>query len=157
MKNYIFACALAVSFAAAGCVGFDHSTTVTTPTTSSTTNALAGTWQSVQDASGTIIPDPNTCTDFKWIAASQTATSASGSFSANCNGVAFSGTASGTLTGTTVAWAANGTGTGSPLPQSPCAISLTGTAELGTDSIRVPYSGTTCMGIVAGVQILNRK
>ena len=78
MKNYIFACALAVSFAAAGCVGFDHSTTVTTPTTSSTTNALAGTWQSVQDASGTIIPDPNTCTDFKWIAASQTATSASG-------------------------------------------------------------------------------
>src|SRR5262249_54968846 len=67
MKNYILACALAVSFAAAACVGFDHSTTVTTPTTSSTTNALAGTWQSVQDASGTIIPNPNTCTDFKWV------------------------------------------------------------------------------------------
>src|SRR6516165_1690807 len=157
MTKYMLACVLAVSIAAAGCVGFDHSTTVTTPTTASTTNALAGTWQSVQDASGTIIPDPNTCTDFKWVASSQTATSAAGSFSANCNGVAFTGTASGTLTGTTVAWSANGTGTGSPLPQSPCAISLTGTAELGTDSIRVPYSGTTCMGIVAGVQILNRK
>jgi len=157
MKTYIFACVLAVSVAAAACVGFDHSTSVTTPTTSSGTNLLAGTWQSVQDATGTIIPDPNTCTNFKWVATSQTATSAAGSFSATCNGVAFTGTASGTLSGTSVAWSANGTATGSPLPQSPCNISLTGTAELGTDSIRVPYSGTTCMGIVAGVQILNRK
>ena len=156
MKNYLFACVAAASMAAAGCVGFEHSTTVTSPTTSPSIDALTGSWQSVQDA-GSIIPDPNTCTDFKWVAASQTATSASGSFSANCNGVAFSGTASGTLTGTTVAWTANGTGTGSPLPQSPCAISLSGTAELGTDSIRVPYNGTTCMGVVAGVQILNRK
>jgi hypothetical protein len=157
MKTSIFACVLAVSIAAAGCVGFDHSSSVTTPTTTTTTNLLAGTWQSVQDASGTIIPDPNTCTNFKWVATSQTATSAAGSFSADCNGVTFNGTASGTLTGTTAAWSANGTATGSALPQSPCAISLTGTAELGTNSIRVPYSGTTCMGIVAGVQVLNKK
>jgi len=157
MKKYLFACVAAASIAAAGCVGFEHKSSVTSPSTTPGIEALTGSWQSVQDAGGTIIPNPNTCTDFKWNATSQTATSAAGSFSANCNGVAFTGTASGTLTGATVAWSANGTATGSPLPQSPCAISLTGTAELGVDSIRVPYTGTTCMGIVSGVQILNRK
>jgi hypothetical protein len=37
------------------------------------------------------------------------------------------------------------------------AWALTGTAELGTNSIRVPYSGNTCLGAVSGVEILNRK
>jgi len=36
-------------------------------------------------------------------------------------------------------------------------VSLTGTAELGVNSIRVPYSGTTCLGPVSGVEILNKK
>jgi len=157
MKNYMLACVAAVSIASAGCVGFDHSSSVTSPSTSTGIDALTGSWQSVQDASGSIIPNPNTCTDFKWTASSQTATSAAGSFSASCNGVVFSGTANGTLTGTTVAWGANGTGTGASLPQSPCAITLTGTAELGTNSIRVPYTGSTCMGPVSGVQVLNKK
>ena len=156
MKHYMLACVAAVSIAAAGCVGFDHSTNVTSPTTTPGIQALTGSWQSVQDA-GSIIPNPNTCTDFKWNASSQTATSAAGTFSASCNGVVFSGTANGTLTGTTVAWGANGTATASSLPQSPCAITLTGTAELGTNSIRVPYSGSTCMGPVSGVQVLNKK
>lgn len=157
MKKYLFACVAAASIAAAGCVGFDHSTSVTSPTTSTGISALTGSWQSVQDVSGSVIPDPNICTDFKWNAASQTATSAAGTFSATCNGVLFSGTANGTLTGTTVAWGANGIATGSTLPTSPCAITLTGTAELGANSIRVPYSGSTCMGPVSGVQVLNKK
>lgn len=157
MKKYLFACVAAASIGAAGCVGFDHSSSVTSPTTSPGISALTGSWQSVQDAAGSIIPNPNTCTDFKWTASTQTATSAAGTFSASCNGVVFAGTANGTLTGTTVAWGANGTGTGSSLPQSPCAITLTGTAELGSNSIRVPYTGSTCMGPVSGVQILNKK
>jgi len=156
MKNQILVCVAAVSFAAAGCVGFDHSSTVTSPSSKPGIEALTGSWQSVADA-GSIIPDPNTCTDFKWNATSQTATNASGSFSANCNGIVFSGFANGTLSGTTVTWGANGTATGSNLPQSPCPITLTGTAELGTNSIRVPYTGSTCMGPVSGVQILNKK
>ena len=138
MNKYILACVAAVSIAAAGCVGFEHKSSVTGPTTTSTgIDALAGNWQSVTDA-GTIIPNPNTCTDFKWNATSQTATTAAGSFSATCTGVLFTGTASGTLTGTSVAWGANGAATSSTLPQSPCAITLTGTAELGANSIRVP-------------------
>ena len=149
MKNYLFACVAAASIAAAGCVGFDHSSSVTSPSTTPGIAALTGSWQSVQDA-GSIIPNPNTCTDFKWVASTQTATSAVGSFSASCNGVLFSGVANGTLTGTTVAWGANGTASGASLPQSPCPITLTGTAELGTNSIRVPYTGSTCMGPVSG-------
>ncbi len=157
MKNYLFACVAAASMAAAGCVGFDHSTTVTSPTTGTPgIAALTGSWQSVQDA-GNIIPDPNTCTDFKWNATTQTATSASGSFSATCKGILFSGFANGTLSGTTVAWGANGTAAGANLPQSPCPITLTGTADLGTNSIRVPYTGSTCLGPVSGVQVLNKK
>lgn len=157
MKNYLLACVAAASITAAGCVGFEHKSSVTSPSSTPGIDALTGSWQSVQDAGTGIIPDPNTCTDFKWNATSQTATSAAGSFSATCNGVAFSGFANGTLTGTTVAWGANGTGAGATLPQSPCPITLTGTAELGTNSIRVPYSGSTCMGPVSGVQILNKK
>jgi hypothetical protein len=155
MKQHMFACVAAVAIAAAGCIGFDHKSSVTSPT-STGIDALAGSWQSVSDAGG-VIPSPSTCSDFKWNAVTQTATTASGSFSANCNGVVYAGTASGTLMGTTVGWSANGTATAASLPVSPCAIALTGTAELGTNSIRVPYSGTTCLGPVSGVQILNRR
>ncbi len=161
MKNLLFACLAAVSVAAAGCVGFEHSTSVTTPTsTTSPTGmqALTGTWQSVQDAGSGIIPNPNTCTNFVWTSASQTATTAAGSFSATCNGVAFSGTANGTLTSaTTATWGANGTASGTGLPQSPCPITLTGTAQLAGNTITVPYSGSTCVGAVSGTQTLNRK
>jgi hypothetical protein len=156
MKNCILACVAAASIAATGCIGYQHSSTVTTPT-STGSDALVGTWQSVSDANTNIIPDPNTCTNFKWTASSQTATSAAGIFSATCNGVAFAGSASGTLTGTTVAWSANGAGAGPSLPQNPCQITLTGTAQLAPNSITVPYTGSTCMGPVSGTQTLNKK
>ena len=54
------------------------------------------------------------------------------------------GTAHGTLSGIDrdVERAGNGTVPGLPS----CPITLTGTAELGVDSIRVPYSGDTCLG-----------
>lgn len=158
MKNSLFACVTAATLVLAGCVGFDHTSSTSTPTSATTSDLLAGSWQSVQDASGSIIPNPNTCTGFTWTAASQTATTAAGSFSATCNGVVFSGTANGTLTTTVSAtWGANGTATGSSLPQSPCPITLTGTAQLNGNSITVPYTGSTCMGPVSGTQVLNKK
>jgi hypothetical protein len=64
------------------------------------------------------------------------------------------GTAEGTLSGSTIAWNASGNATGPGVPS--CVITLTGTAELGTDSIRVPYSGDTCLGKVSGVEILKK-
>jgi hypothetical protein len=66
-----------------------------------------------------------------------------------------SGTASGTLNGTTVNWAANAVASAPEIPS--CNVSLTGTAELGVNSIRVPYSGTTCLGPVSGVEVLSKK
>src|SRR4051812_6919011 len=159
MKNYALAIVTAVAMAAAGCVGFEHSSTATGPTSSSTAasgvSALMGTWAS---ASSSIIPSPSTCVDFKWNPTEQTATSAKGSFSATCAGdLKVQGTASGTLTGTTIMWGANGTATGADTGGTACAITLTGTAELGTNSIRIPYSGSTCLGPVSGVEILNKK
>jgi hypothetical protein len=38
-----------------------------------------------------------------------------------------------------------------------CEISLTGTAELLSESIRIPYSGDTCLGKVSGVETLKRN
>jgi len=154
MKNYAFAIVVAVALAAAGCVGFEHKSTVTAPTNGTATiNALMGTWAS---ASSGVIPSPSTCVDFKWNPTEQTATSAKGSFSATCAGdLKVAGTAQGTLSGTVITWSANGV---AQAPQTPlCAILLTGTAELGANSIRIPYSGDTCLGKVSGVEILNKK
>jgi hypothetical protein len=38
-----------------------------------------------------------------------------------------------------------------------CSITLSGTAELQTDSVRIPYSGNTCLGQVSGVETLRRR
>ena len=156
MKKFTCAAFLSLAFAAAGC-GFEQSNHLTGVSTSPSdvgVSALMGTWASVTAASG-VIPSPSSCTDFKWNATQQTATAAAGSFSATCaGGLNVVGTAQGTLSGSTITWSATGTATTSALPS--CAISLTGTAELGVDSIRVPYSGTTCLGPVSGVEILNR-
>ena len=152
MKNYLFAIVVCVAVAASGCVGYE-SKTVTTGPSSTGVAALMGNWAS---ASASIIPAPSTCTDFKWNPTEQTQTSAKGSFSATCAGdLKVSGTATGTLSGTTITWAANANATTPTIPA--CAIMLAGTAELGVDSIRIPYAGTTCLGNVSGVEILNRK
>jgi hypothetical protein len=135
MKHYIFACAIALGMATAGCVGYESKTTVpSTGPTSAGVDALLGTWTS---ATNNVIPSPSSCTDFKWTPSQQSATSAVGSFTATCAGdLKFTGTATGTLTGSTVAWSANATATTPAIAS--CAISLSGTPELALNSIRVP-------------------
>jgi hypothetical protein len=150
MKKTILGLALAAAVAAAGCIGFDHTSTVTSPSAGGV-NALMGTW-----ASASIVPSPSSCTDFKWNATERTSTSAKGSFSATCpNDLKVTGTAEGTLSGTTVNWNASGNTTAPA--QGACPFTLTGTAELGVDSIRVPYSGTVCSIPVSGVEVLKRR
>jgi hypothetical protein len=147
LLGIILAAAAAVT--ATGCFEFDHTSTLTGPSANDAASLL-GTW-----TSSSVVPSPSSCTNFRWTATEQTANSAAGSFSATCSGTLnVSGTAQGTLTGTTVQWTGTGTATAPDLPS--CAISLSGTAELGTDSIRIPYSGTTCLGPVSGVEILKR-
>jgi hypothetical protein len=151
MKQHVFSYGLAVLCAAAvaGCVGFEHSSSLTGPTTSSV-SALMGTWSSAN-----VIPSASSCTDFKWNVTEQTGTTAKGSFSATCaNDLKVAGTAEGSLNGSSIAWSAVGNASAPGLPS--CAITLGGTAELGTDSIRVPYSGNTCLGQVSGVEVLRK-
>ena len=151
--NSILACAVAACVVAAGCVGYESRTTTPDSPTTTSVDALVGTWHS---ATTSIIPDPNSCTDFTWTPTQQTATSAVGSFSATCaGGLKASGTAGGTLKGTTVTWSGQAVATTADIPS--CTVSLSGTAELGANSIRISYSGTTCLGPVSGVEILNKK
>lgn len=143
---------LCVSLAAAltaGCFGFERKSTLGPSTTG--IGALMGSW-----SSASLIPSPGACTDFKWNVTQQTSTSASGTFSATCAGdLRISGTASGTLSGSTITWNAQATASVPGIPS--CAITLTGTAELGVDSIRVPYQGDTCLGRVSGVEVLKKN
>jgi hypothetical protein len=140
-----FTCAVA----AAACAGFEHKSTPTSPGTA--VSSLIGVWNS-----GNIVPSPDSCSNFQWNATEQTNTSARGSFSATCAGnLTLQGTAEGTLNGSIVNWKASGNATAPDLPS--CSFALTGTAELGTDSIRIPYSGDTCLGKVSGIETLHKK
>lgn len=151
MKNQTFLALAAVcTLATTGCFSFEHKSNITGPSATGT-SAFLGTW-----TSGNIIPSPSACGDFKWSVTEQTATTAKGNFSATCAGdLKLSGVAEGELTSpTSLKWKASGNATAPGLTS--CAINLTGTAELQLDSIRVPYSGTTCLGNVQGVESLRK-
>lgn len=154
MKKHIlaFICATAAAAVTSGCLDFTHTSSLTEPTsTTSGANALLGVW-----TSASVVPSPSSCTNFQWHATDQTSNSVKGTFSATCaGGLNVSGMAQGTLSGTTVNWSGTGTATAADLPS--CPVSLSGTAELGADSIRIPYTGTTCLGPVSGVEILKKN
>jgi hypothetical protein len=135
--------------ACGACVGYERTSTLGPSATG--VAALLGNW-----ISSNLVSSANACTDFKWNATEQSGNTASGTFSATCAGdLKVAGTANGTLSGSTVTWNAVGTASVAALPA--CAITLTGTAELGVDSIRVPYSGDTCLGKVSGVEVLKKN
>ena len=148
MRNTFLSTVLLVAVVAVGCIGIEHESTL--GPTGNGAAALLGNW-----TSGSLIPQPGQCSDFKWDVTEHTGNSAAGSFSATCAGdLKLNGTAQGTLNGSTVNWSAQATASLPGLPS--CPITLTGTAELLVDSIRVPYSGTTCLGPVSGVETLRR-
>jgi hypothetical protein len=113
--------------------------------------ALSGSWSSVSSAT----TQQNTCTNFKWTVTDINGDTGSGSFTATCFGdMSVSGTADGRVSGTTITWTATAIGRSPTTPD--CPISLSGTAVLESDHIRVPYSGTTCVGPVSGTEILRK-
>ena len=151
MKNRILAAVLSAATLATGCIGFERKSSITEPSAAGN-NAFLGNW-----SSNNLIPSPDACTDFKWNVLEQTTTSAKGNFSATCAGdLKLSGTAQGSFTTSgTVAWSATANATAPGLTS--CAVTLTGTAELQVDSIRIPYTGDTCLGKVSGVEILKKR
>lgn len=137
-----------VATLAAGCIEFERQSSLGP----SGTGALVGNW-----TSGSLVPQPNQCSDFKWNVTEQNGNSASGTFSASCAGdLTLTGTAQGTLNGSVITWTAQANAT-APGLSATCPISLAGTAELLVDSIRIPYSGTTCLGPVSGVETLKKN
>jgi hypothetical protein len=135
--------------AASGCIGYERRSSVS-PTATGTA-ALLGNW-----SSSSALPSPTSCTNFRWNVTEQSGNTASGTFSATCAGnLQVAGTANATLSGSTVTWNAAAAASVPNLPS--CPITLTGTAEIGVDSVRVPYSGDTCLGKVSGVEILRKN
>lgn len=141
---------VAVAASTSACFGFETGNTATGPSASGS-GSLLGSW-----TSSSLIPTPSTCADFKWTVSEQTTTSARGSFSATCaNDLKLTGTAQGTISGSTINWSAQGKANAAGVVN--CDISLQGTAEIGITTIRVPYSGDTCLGKVSGVETLSRR
>jgi hypothetical protein len=140
---------LTVAAAASGCLGYESGRTPAAP--SGSTASLLGNW-----ASSNLIPTASACADFKWNITEQTGNTAKGAFSASCAGdLKLTGTAEGSISGSTIAWTAQATGNAPGL--SNCRVSLKGTAEIGVTTVRVPYSGETCLGPVSGVESLSRR
>ncbi|HEX2443521.1 MAG TPA: hypothetical protein VHJ77_06210 [Vicinamibacterales bacterium] len=147
MKTKVLIVILAASVAA----GCSYERESTTGPGSTGVEALMGTWGS------NAVPSRDSCGNFSWNVTERTATSASGTFSATCaNDLRIEGAARATLSGEVISWSADARATSVPIIGT-CNIALTGTAELGVDSIRIPYSGTTCLGPVSGVETLHRR
>ncbi|HUR35342.1 MAG TPA: hypothetical protein VM032_16170 [Vicinamibacterales bacterium] len=155
--------------AVTACTGLDRaSTNVLSPTSTTTTAAatptpapapttpaapsMLGTWSS-NPLSGI---SASSCTGFSWQVTSQTATSLAGTFAATCaNGMSATGSASGLLNGSDVPYTVSGTATVPGLPS--CPFSIAGTAHIvDSNTLRIPYAGSTCLGPVSGEETLRR-
>lgn len=153
MKRYVSLAALAaIAAVSAGCFELSrNATSILGPTGSElAVTTLAGTYRSISS-----IPTADSCTNFAWTVTEKTANSAKGNFSASCqnNTLQVAGTAQGTQTGNNIAFLVNATAVSTGVS---CAISLTGTAVVETNQVRVPYTGTSCFGNVSGTEILKR-
>ena len=148
MTRWLFAVSIAALLGAA--CGSSMSMSPTGPGVG--VQALQGTWGSTA-----VTTAQNTCTNYKWTVTSITGNSGSGNFSATCLGtIDVAGTATGTLSGTTLTWSATGAAT-TLVGGVSCPFSLSGTATLENSSqIRVPYTGSTCMGPVSGTEVLKK-
>lgn len=121
---------------------------------SSTTaaSAFSGAW-----GSSTIAGLPlGNCSDVKWLITAQTASSVSGTVTANCaSGVTVAANLNGTMQSENVInLVATGTMTAMGLP---CQFNLngTGTRQAG-DTMKVDYNGSYCLGTVNGSETLRK-
>jgi hypothetical protein len=156
MSGKVFVSSLVCALLSTGCFS---TTRESSSSPSEAAQVLGGQWATTQSlpgaGSGSI---KDACTDFKWSVTEFSGSSASGTFSATCAAVLqITGSARGTLSGTTLNWTANATATGQGA-QGGCPIALSGTAALEDGGrIRIPYSGTTCLGPVSGTEWIGKR
>ena len=163
MRRFLSTGVIALAVASAACTGFEHSESIISPTApslpsapSGTSGPLTGTWSS-QNA--LTVPNAFNCGNFQWAISDQTSSSLTGQFYAICAGVMLvSGNASGALNsaGTEVALHLTGTATVQTVLSCPFDLTGTGYIEDNKQSIRIPYTGTTCLGPVHGEETLRR-
>ena len=165
MKRRVLPLALSLvaSLGLTGCA-FERSTQVSSPTTPSTstagptggpttggtTTSLVGGWVSSQ------LPSPNSCGNFQYQIATQTATNIAGTFTATCGTLVISASANGTVNGNNAHITMNGSGTLPGLPVCSFSVASDATIEENGNALRIPYSGTTCLGPVHGTEVLRR-
>ena len=142
---------VALAMSLSGCVGFEHKSTVVSPSDPALRSYL-GEWAA---ASVTSFPTPQSCGGLRWTITSQDANSIAGEFQATCaGGASLTGVASGTIDGN-IHFQASGTAAG--LGPVTCPFSLTGTGDLQANTtILVTYSGQTRLGPISGTEVLRR-
>jgi hypothetical protein len=165
MKHTLFAALVAAAVTTSACAGFEQTSTTLAPSGESVTStspspsaapsspaSLLGTWSSNPIAGIAA----SSCGGFSWQVTSQTPTSLSGTFTATCaNGISATGTASGQINGSDVPYTVSGTATVPGIPA--CPFTLSGTARIeDSDTLRIPYSGSTCLGPLQGEETLRR-
>jgi hypothetical protein len=163
----VIALVASVTFAACG---FEHASSVLAPTSSTSsatgsnpapapttsTPTLVGIWTS-QTATAPTLPSANSCGGFQYQIASQTANSIAGTFTAICgNGLTISASANGRVDGTNVTLTLDGSGSMPGVPNCNFNVTANGTIEDSGNTLRLPYSGTTCLGPVHGTEVLHK-
>lgn len=138
------------------------------PSPNQTAPSLVGQWISLDstDTAGVrttssrpaaTLPSLSACADFNWNIQTQSGATASGPFVITCAGpIVLSGAGTGEiLSPTSVRVSITGIG---HLPDvASCSFSLTGVGELQGDTIRIPFSGSTCFGPVTGSTRIHRN
>jgi hypothetical protein len=161
MNRYVFALwVLSLTPAVTACTGFEHSSTIVSPSAPGLPTApggaggLTGTWSSPAPA----IPSSWSCGSFQWSVSSQTSSSIAGELYAICAGIVLvHGNASGLLNGPGTEVALRVSGTATVQSAISCPFDLSGTGFIqDRDAIRIVYSGTTCFGPVQGEDTLRR-
>ena len=169
-KSASWIAAALAAIAVGGC-GFEHASSVLSPSSSSNsgTSAPAGTppsspssnspsvvgiWTSSVSAN---LPSASTCGSFQYQIGSQTANSIAGTFTAVCgNGLTVSASVSGQLNGTNVSITMDGSGSMPGIPNCPFRVTANGTVEDNGNTLNLPYTGTTCLGPVHGTEVLHK-
>ena len=153
MKSSFAAALVAACVLTAGCDLLTNKNTGNPPTSPSSTSidAFAGSWQSVQAAT------PATgCGNLKYTVTPTTATSANVSFTATCaSNITVTGAGTGTLSGSAINWSASGLVSQGGVN---CPFTFTNSkATLGADgNIVVNYTGTVCGIPVSGTETVKK-
>jgi hypothetical protein len=138
----------------------DVSATVAGGAAHSSSSSLLGTWTQAATFSNRAIgslPAPNSCSAFQFTMTSQSATQATGNFTASCPGdLTLNGTISGQLGGATIPMVITGVATAPGEPG--CPFVLNGNGVLVTpNELRIDYTGNTCLGPVSGSATLRQS